>query len=181
MSGIIHRKLSELTKLENNPRYIKDEDFDRLCQSIKDNPDYFEARPLILSNRTGSLVIIAGNQRFEAAKKLGLKKVPTFLIENLTEEREREITIRDNVNNGSWDWDKLANEWQEIDLKNWGIDIPEPDPDDIDTGEADNQKEESINYSSKYGVIVMCKDEADQEQVYQKLVGEGYDCKIVVT
>ena len=106
-----HRKLSELKKLENNPRTITKSDFEKLCKSITDNPDYFEARPLILSKRTGEFVIIAGNQRYEAAKKLKLKTVPTFLIENLTEEREKEIAIRDNVNNGAWDMDALANEW----------------------------------------------------------------------
>ncbi len=42
------------------------------------------ARPMILSDRTGELVIIAGNMRYRAAEKLGLKKVPTFLISGLT-------------------------------------------------------------------------------------------------
>jgi hypothetical protein len=61
-----YRNLSDLYKLENNPRSIKDEDMQRLCESISDNHDYFEARPIILSNRTGKLVIIAGNMRYEA-------------------------------------------------------------------------------------------------------------------
>jgi ParB-like chromosome segregation protein Spo0J len=119
-----YRKLKDLNKLEGNPRIIKDDDFQKLCTSIKANPDYFEARPLILSNRTGQLVIIAGNQRYEAAKHLGLKEVPTYLIEGLTEEREREIIIRDNVNNGQWDWEQLANTWSAEQLKDWGVDVP---------------------------------------------------------
>ena len=94
-----YRKLNELKKLDNNPRTIKKQDMDKLVESIKSNPDYFEARPLILSNRTGELVILGGNQRYEAAKISGLKEVPTHLIEGLTEEREREIIIRDNVAN----------------------------------------------------------------------------------
>lgn len=119
-----YRNLSELHKLEDNPRTIDKDSFDSLCQSIKDNPDYFEARPLILSNRTGKLVILGGNQRYEAAKKLGLEKVPTHLIEGLTEEREEEITIRDNVNNGDWDWDKLANRYDYDKLDEWGVAVP---------------------------------------------------------
>ena len=86
-----YRKLEDLRKLENNPRKISSEDFQILVKSIKDNPDYFEARPLLLSDRTGVLVIIAGNQRYDAAKYLGLKEVPTYLLKGLTEEREREI------------------------------------------------------------------------------------------
>lgn len=116
-----YRKLSELTKLENNPRTITEKDFEKLKTSIKDNKDYFEARPLILSNRTGQLVIIGGNQRYEASKALGLDEVPTYLLENLTEEKEREIIIRDNVNNGEFDWSILANEWEQEKLEEWGL------------------------------------------------------------
>ena len=79
-----YRKLEDLRKLENNPRKISSEDFQILVKSIKDNPDYFEARPLLLSDRTGELVIIAGNQRYDAAKYLGLKEVPTYLLTGLT-------------------------------------------------------------------------------------------------
>ena len=119
---VVYRKMVELTKLPNNPRTIKKDDMERLKKSIKDNPDYFEARPIILSNRTGELVILAGNQRYEAAKALGMDEVPTFLLEGLTEAREREIIIRDNVNNGEWDFDILANEWYIDDLEKWGVD-----------------------------------------------------------
>lgn len=46
---IIYRKLRELKKLFN-PRVIKREDMERLKTSIKNNPGYFEARPIILSD-----------------------------------------------------------------------------------------------------------------------------------
>lgn len=128
---IIYRKLEDLKKLPNNPRTITKEDMLRLQKSIQDNADYFEARPLILSNRTGELVILAGNQRYEAAKALGLETVPTFLLEGLTEEREREIIIRDNVSNGEWDMDILANEWDTEDLSEWGVDLPILDTDEV--------------------------------------------------
>lgn len=131
-----HFKLSELKKLPNNPRQIKDDQFKSLVKSIQDNPDYFEARPIIVSNRTGELVIIAGNQRYEAAKNLKLKTVPVYLMEGLTEEREREIIIRDNVSNGSWDFDILANEWDAEKLEEWGVDLP---------GFGEEQKDEVFN------------------------------------
>jgi ParB-like chromosome segregation protein Spo0J len=148
-----YRKLKDLNKLEGNPRIIKDDDFQRLCTSIKANPDYFEARPLILSSRTGQLVIIAGNQRYEAAKHLGLKEVPTYLIGGLTEEREREIIIRDNVNNGQWDWDALANNWEAEELKDWGVDVPvfedEPTGDDLIGDEKNKPEILKITFTSQ--------------------------------
>jgi len=123
-----YRKLTELKKLAGNPRIIKDKQFKTLCDSIRDNPDYFEARPLILSNRTGELVIIAGNQRYEAAKVAKLAEVPTFLIEGLTEAREREIVVRDNISNGEWDMTALREEWNELPFLDWGISVS-PDVD----------------------------------------------------
>lgn len=119
-----YRKLTELKELPNNPRLIKDRQFKILCESIQNNPEYFEARPIILSDRTGELVIIAGNQRYKAAKHLKLKEVPTYLMENLTEEKEHEIIIRDNVSNGEWDFEQLSSIWDAEILTEWGVDIP---------------------------------------------------------
>ena len=116
-----YRAIAELKELPGNPRTIKKDQFEKLKQSIKDNADYFEARPIILSDRTGELVILAGNQRYKAAKAIGLKEVPTILLPNLSEEREREIIIRDNVENGDWDWDALFNEWDTDKLQEWGV------------------------------------------------------------
>ena len=141
---VIYRKLSELKKLRNNPRTIKKSDMERLKKSVQDNPDYFEARPVILSNRTGELVIIAGNQRYEAARALNLSEIPTVLLEGLTEEREREIIIRDNVANGDWDMDILANEWDADELADWGLDEFKPFKEIVED-EPDPLEEESVS------------------------------------
>lgn len=122
MKEIIYREVEKLVLLEANPRKISDEQMERLKESIDKNPDYFECRPVILSDRTGELVVIAGNQRVKAATAIGLKAVPTILLSGLTEEREKEIIIRDNVNNGEWDTELLA-EWDAALLDDWGVDI----------------------------------------------------------
>ena len=133
---VIYRKIESLSKLENNPRTITPEDMERLKESIRNNPDYLEAHPIVLSDRTGKLVIIDGNQRYEACVQLGMSKVPTVLLHGLTEEREKEIIIRANVNNGQWDYSILQN-WDIEELKDWGVDLPE----DWNTSEAEEQKE----------------------------------------
>lgn len=121
-----YRKLSEIKLLDNNPRCIIDKQFKILCKSIKENTDYFEARPIILSDRTGELVIIAGNQRYRAAEHLKMKEVPTYLMKELSEEKEKEIVIRDNISNGSWDWDILSSDaWGSMEeLTALGLYIP---------------------------------------------------------
>ena len=149
-----YRAISELNELEGNPRTIKKDDFERLKKSIQDNQDYFEARPLILSDRTGKLVIIAGNQRYKAAKAIGLTEVPTVLLSGLSEEREREIVSRDNVENGEWDMDILANEGDTTDLKEWGAEINWneqniADNDEIELDELPDEMELKIKLSSE--------------------------------
>lgn len=120
---VVYRPLDTLSPLENNPRYIKKDDFERLCASVQNNSELFEAQPIILSNRTGKNVIIAGNQRYRAAIEVGLKEVPTILLEGLTEAKEKEIIIRSNVTNGKWDYDILASGvWGELEeLTDWGV------------------------------------------------------------
>lgn len=180
-----YRNLSGLKKLENNPRVIKDKEFQNLCDSIKNNPKFFEARPLILSDRTGHLVIIAGNQRYEAAKTLELKKVPTYLMEGITEEKEREITIRDNTQQGAWDMDALANAWGDLPLTEWGLDLPEhwmnPDPPEAQDAEPQIDRAEELNkiWKVKAGDLwqieehrLLCGDSTKAEDVARVMGGE---------
>jgi len=46
----------------------------------------------------------------------------------LSEEEKKEFIIADNASFGEWDYDKLANEWDNNDLVNWGLDVWQPDP-----------------------------------------------------
>ena len=146
---IVYRKLSEMKKLDGNPRKITPEQLETLKQSIEKNKDYFEARPLILSNRTGELVVIAGNQRYEACKQLGIGECPTVLLEGLTEEREKEIIIRDNVNNGEWD-EELLQEWDSEDLESWGVCLLAAEEDTSVKTDSATSKLSSLEYKGIY-------------------------------
>jgi hypothetical protein len=44
--------------------------------------------------------------------------------EGWTEEQKRNFVINDNIADGEWDYDLLANEWDEEDLESWGVDLP---------------------------------------------------------
>lgn len=140
-------KLTTLKKNPNNPRIVKDDGFKKLKESLSGarGLDHFYARPCIVSTRTGEHIIIAGNTRFQAAIDLGWKEVPAVVLDGLTEEQEKEIIIRDNVQNGEWDWEILANEWESVQLNEWGCNVPAwltQDIDDIniDPINADDQR-----------------------------------------
>lgn len=184
---IIYRALSDIKKAPNNPRSITRESLEKLKKSIKDNPDYFEARPIILSNRTGELVIIAGNQRYEACLQLGLISVPTILLPGLTEDREREIMIRDNVNNGEWD-ENILKEWDSCLLSDWGVDLPavwcSPEEEKKEVEEDDFSEEDTSNAKTrvKSGDIwqlgehrLMCGDSTSIDNIQMMMNGENCD------
>lgn len=174
---VVYRPLDSLKPLENNPRYIKEEDFERLCASVQNNPELFEAQPIILSDRTGELVIIAGNQRYRAAKEVGLKEVPTVLLTGLTEQKEKEIIIRTNITNGKWDYDRLANDdWSIEDLGDWGLDVDFLKTDE-DTNIDDFFEEASADDAKKVKnvkiEIVIPEEHQDMQDEIKKLVADA--------
>lgn len=122
---IAYRELSKITPHPTNPRVITEEAMANLCQSISEDPLYFETRPIICSDRTGKLVIIAGEKRYLAAIRLGMEKAPIAVLSNLTEEDEQRILIKDNGSFGDWDWDKFR-EWgfDNLPHEQWGVQSP---------------------------------------------------------
>ena len=117
---IEYRKLSDLRPNPKNPRKAVQNGVIELAESIKASPKFFEARPILLSNRTGELVIIGGERRWEAAKYADLKEAPTILLEGLTEEEEDEIMNKDNTHWGVWDEQKLQ-QWDKSKLESWKV------------------------------------------------------------
>jgi len=47
------------------------------------------------------------------------------MVSGLTPEQKREFVIKDNSNFGRYDFDSLANEWSDLPLADWGVDLPE--------------------------------------------------------
>lgn len=117
---IVYRNLSEIKPNPKNPRKGTKEAVEKLAESIKGNPKFFEARPILLSDRTGELVIIGGERRSESARLLGMETVPTILLSGLSESQEDEILIKDNTHAGVWDEQKLQ-AWGKEQLQSWDV------------------------------------------------------------
>ena len=112
-------KLSEVKLNPNNPRIIKDDKFKKLVQSIKDFPEMLNIRPIVVNK---DMIILGGNMRYKACKEAGLKEIP-IIITDLSEDKQREFLIKDNTSGGEWDWEVLANEWDNKKLEEWGLDL----------------------------------------------------------
>ena len=121
-------KINDVKVNPNNPRLIKDDKFSKLVQSIKDLPQMLAIRPIVVNT---DMVVLGGNMRLKACKEAGLKEVPIIIADNLTEEQQREFLIKDNVSGGEWDWQMLANDWDTEQLNDWGLDIPNFEPEQV--------------------------------------------------
>ena len=119
-------KISKVKPNETNPRFIKDNKFKKLVKSIKDFPEMLKLRPIVVNK---GMVVLGGNMRLKACKEAGLKEVYILKADNLTEEQQKEFIVKDNVGFGEWDWDILANQWDNVQLKEWGMDVWQPEED----------------------------------------------------
>jgi len=119
-------KLSQLKKNPDNPRLIRDANFERLKKSIAEfGAVMMPLRPIVYDENN---VVLGGNMRLAACKALGMKDVPDDWVKaakDLTDEQKREFVIKDNATGfGENDWDALANSWSDLPLSDWGVDIP---------------------------------------------------------
>ena len=162
-------KINEVKLNPNNPRIIKDDKFAKLVKSIQELPQMLEIRPIVVN---ADMVVLGGNMRLKACKEAGLKEVPIIIADNLSEEQQREFLIKDNVSGGEWDFEMLANEWDVEQLEDWGLDVPT-------FLEETEQKDLSSTIESLYRIEVICKDEEHQENTYNKLIEEGYECRLL--
>ena len=99
-----------------NPRQISKEQFQHLEGLIAKFG--FIDRPIINSDKT----IICGHQRVRVLKKMKAKTVECWVPDELlSDEDVEELLIRHNLNQGSFDYDVLANSFEPLDLLKWGF------------------------------------------------------------
>ena len=121
---MIKVKISQVKANPKNPRVIKDDKFKKLIKSIQDFPQMLDKRPLVcFTDIDKKYVVLGGNMRLKAAIESNLKEIPIILADDWTEEQKNEFLIKDNVGFGDWNWDDLANEWDEELLIEWGLDV----------------------------------------------------------
>lgn len=172
--------ITEIKINPSNPRTIKGDKFDKLVKSIQEFPKMLEIRPIVIN---GDNVVLGGNMRLEACKKAGLKEVPVMRPSDLSADEQRQFIIKDNVGFGDWDWDLLANEWNNEDLEEWGLDVWQPEEEvEVEAQEDDYEQPEEVHTDIVLGDLieigqhrVLCGDATDSEQVAKLMDGEKAD------
>ncbi|MBR8535421.1 hypothetical protein KDU71_07600 [Carboxylicivirga sediminis] len=192
-------KLSDLKPKEGNPRYIKDDKFEDLVRSIIEFPKMMSKRPIVFDSKSNN-ESLGGNMRLRALleiKTLGRDVVlerlkaanksdnikllePIFKgiipdewvmdASDLSEEEKKRFIIVDNVGFGSWDMDMLANEWNQEELEDWGLDIHFPEP-------PEEEEEEPID-KAVIRVYVDFDSADEAKDLYNQLLSEGHEAKM---
>ena len=175
-------KLSEIHINPDNPRLIKDDRFKKLVKSIEEFPKMMELRPIIVD---ADGMILGGNMRFKALQELKYKDIPDAWVkraDELTEEEKRRFIIEDNVPFGEWDWDVLANEWDSVELAEWGVEIPDFALNKAGAEEDDYEIPDEIKTDIVLGDLfeigqhrLLCGDSTDSDSVAKLMNGQKAD------
>lgn len=164
--------------LPTNPRQWTQTDIDKTRDSVLRDPDFLEDRPLlVIPLEEKKWVVFAGNLRREGAKAGKVKEVSAVIYYPETEEDKQTIkrrAILDNGSFGAWDYDALANEWDDLPLTEWGVPAWEENQDDEMPTELDAETEDKdfilkITFpdSDKMTAFIMA---------YKDILEQDYDC-----
>lgn len=143
--GKLHPNTGQLADygIPKNPRFIRNDKYRALLDSITEDPDMLEVREVAVydtGNAKTGYVVVGGNMRFRAAKKLGYKEVPCKVYPTDTPaDKLRRFILKDNNEFGENDWDELAN-WNPDEIASAAIDIPNIDFNNGDDGEQDGEE-----------------------------------------
>ena len=168
---IVEKKIAEIKPYEKNPRK-NDCAVDAVASSIK---EFGFKVPVVIDKDN---VIVCGHTRYKAAQKLGLQVVPCVVADDLTGEQIKAYRLADNKVSelAEWDIDLLGEELDgifDIDMSDFGFDLSEEE-------DAQTEREDlSDKVGETYEVIIECDNEEQQEQIYNKLIGDGYSCRVL--
>jgi len=146
--------INQIKENPSNPRYIKGDKFRKLIKSLKEFPEMLEKRPIVVDE---AMVVLGGNMRLKACREAGIKEVHINIAKGWTEEQKKEFIIKDNASFGEWDWDVLANEWDEDQLIDWGLDVPVLN-EKADIEEPEIEFSEYLDESHNYVVLTFDND-----------------------
>lgn len=171
-------KINKVFSNPVNPRLIKENKFIKLKKSIKEFPEMLKLRPIVVNNEMG---ILGGNMRYKACVELGLKDVWIIKVKDLTDKQMEEFVIKDNVGFGEWDWDILANQFDNKELTDWGLDVwqtnDETNLDDFFNEEIKLEEKENTKIVLEYNkedyetvVNILNKEKGSKEEIIKNLL-----------
>ena len=193
---IVKVDINELISPEYNPRQITDDEMEKLKNSIN---EFGYIAPIIVNKHNNH--IIGGNQRYEALKSLGYTDVDVVFVDEPDLNREKALNIALNKISGEWDFVKLADIIDELELndfdipltgfddselENFGIEEDQNEHEPVEVAEDDYEEHDELEVTVQTGDIyilgnhrLMCGDSTKTEDV--ALLMEGKQADMVFT
>lgn len=121
--GMLSENTGQIPDVPKNPRKITKEKFDDLCESIKNSPEMKVLDEIRVYPFNGRYVVISGNHRYKAYKKLGWENVLCKILpEDTPKEKLREYVMKENMHYAEND-DKMLSQWSLKELADWRVPI----------------------------------------------------------
>ena len=165
---IVMRKVSELTPYGLNAKKHDDKQVANVANSIK---RFGWQQPIVIDEQD---VVVIGHCRLMAAKKLGLKEVPVTVASGLTEDEIKELRIADNKTNESpWDLGLLAEDIEGLDFDGFELNF-----DFLTIEETKEKVREDAPFNESISIVIDCEDDAQAQELFERLSEEGYKCRV---
>lgn len=165
MSAVEHLDLHNINTEDlhtywKNPRIGN---VDKIAESLARNGQY---RAIVVNKGTHTgrpMEVLAGNHTLKAARKLGWETITCHLID-VDDDQAARIVLADNktAEYGSYDDKTLTDLLETLD------DLDEP----LDSGVEEN-------YAERFELVVECRSEQHQEELFQRLTNEGETCRLL--
>jgi len=180
--GIEYVAVGDLRPWTGNPRKIDEDELQRLRRSIR---DFGLIDPVIV--RRSDAMVIGGHQRLVAAQAEGITEAPVVFVE-FDDTKAAALNVALNKIGGDWDWPKLADLFQELDVGDFDVTMTGFDEREIEglmhglDEVATKEYDESVANDVKKVTCPECKHEfaygtknpADTQSAAASPVSSGY-------
>lgn len=176
--------VSSLKPYDRNAKKHGEEQIEKLKASIQ---EFGFLAPCLIDKKNN---IIAGHGRVEAAKRLGMEKVPCVYIDGLTEAQRRAYILADNklAEMAEWDMDLVNRELKDLDEEGFDVSLTgfdwdgvseiEAIEDDYEPSEASRNDPPKTQKGDIFHLgdhVLMCGDSSDPDDMAQLFRGTEAD------
>lgn len=175
--SIVYRDIEGLVPYARNARTHSDEQIAQLAASLR---EFGWTNPVLLD---GDFGIIAGHGRVLAARKLGMRQIPTIDLAHLSEAQRRAYVLADNKLAERAGWDAQLLEIEVADLSSIGVDLGALGFTQKELaallGTADDAALSAAVNEERFLVLVDCGSEQEQSKLFAEMQERQFVCKLM--
>lgn len=180
----------QIEGVPSNPRTITEDEFEKLKKSLINFRKMLSLRPMVVDEDWN---ILGGNMRYQALCRLRDEGVEGFTDDipdewvkqdtTLSAAEKREFVIKDNQQRGRNDWDALANEWDDEELRSWDVEAAEWGSSNVNLDDffnASPEEEQAVN-NIKIQIVIPSSYEDNLDEIKSAITNtldEYKGCKI---